>query len=472
MNATLERFERELLRRATIDAAGASIDRLIDRFAGRYAIKQRGADDVHILPVSGGADSTALAILMHRLFADTRFELVFTDTGAETPSVYETLDRLELYLGREIQRISSGATLYELIERWGGFLPSPNARACTSALKLHPFKAWLSRFESRPKWMYVGIRRDESQRIAFAIDEDETEMPFVDLGMVREDVYAILSATIGIPRGYRTRSRSGCACCPFMTRQEIVGLLQEQPTEFERGAHMEKLAPADQRRHAPATPLWKDTQLGANWLSLPLPADGAQIHGVNRARGGLLPDEGVWVGAEFMFDTDLNGSQFIWQQRVVTWSPSLAGLQKQLSGSFAHLLATREVHDMSERDVRTNVRFAVYFIEAPADVFDPCGPGAGSFTWKQGEAYQQLAHIIGWATRVLNAEQLRLEASQIGRYRETSWAWENANESVKALSRISAPTGAIVQSAWFTPAEPKVDDEIDEATVTCPVCSL
>lgn len=62
-------------------------------------------DDQHWIPVSGGADSSALAILMHLMYPEVPFKLLFTDTLAEEPEIYTTLDKLEAFLGVQIIRL-------------------------------------------------------------------------------------------------------------------------------------------------------------------------------------------------------------------------------------------------------------------------------------------------------------------------------------------------------------------------------
>lgn len=49
----------------------------------------------HVVPLSGGKDSTALAVHLSQAYPDLAFEYVFSDTGAELPETYEYFDRLE-----------------------------------------------------------------------------------------------------------------------------------------------------------------------------------------------------------------------------------------------------------------------------------------------------------------------------------------------------------------------------------------
>ena len=61
----------------------------------------------HILNLSGGKDSTALAVHMKEKFPEIEMEYVFCDTGCELPETYDYLDRLEALLGKPIARVNA-----------------------------------------------------------------------------------------------------------------------------------------------------------------------------------------------------------------------------------------------------------------------------------------------------------------------------------------------------------------------------
>ena len=60
----------------------------------------------HVLGISGGKDSAALAVFMRDNHPELDIEYFFTDTGKELPEVYEYMSLLEGYLGKAINRIN------------------------------------------------------------------------------------------------------------------------------------------------------------------------------------------------------------------------------------------------------------------------------------------------------------------------------------------------------------------------------
>ncbi|MFM6828910.1 MAG: phosphoadenosine phosphosulfate reductase family protein [Novosphingobium sp.] len=102
--------------------------------------------DVWLIPISGGADSSALAILLHEMFPEVPWRLVFTDTGAEEPEICESLKWLEVYLGKKIDWVLPERSMWQLLADYGNYLPSSQARWCTHMTKAEPFKIYLEQF--------------------------------------------------------------------------------------------------------------------------------------------------------------------------------------------------------------------------------------------------------------------------------------------------------------------------------------
>lgn len=441
--------------------------------SSRYRIPGNPATDEYLLPVSGGADSTVLAIVLHEMAPHIPFRMVFTDTGAEEIPTLETLDKLEAYLGRPIERLK-GKGLFDLVSEFNGFLPSPTDRYCTRALKLVPFRNWISQFDGKTKWVFVGIRSDESDRIAFTLPEVETVMPFVDMGITREWVYRKLTETIGIPSSYKTRSRSGCTVCPYQRSSERIGLLQRDPVAFEQGAQCEKLIGQDAIRHAEGIPLWQDTGIAANWHSLPVPETKNTILGkLKKAKAPDLWGSRIFVGGEFFMD-GWPGDEFIWHQRVVCYSTTAAGAKKQLDGRFQHLLSTAEVYGMTQEEVREKAKFALWYIELPSSVFDPEGTREKeSYTWHHKTSYRSVRHIVQWATRALHGEFQRREAAKSPHPLSVQYEWTQASKM--ALGEATAPIGDVLLSQWHQPLEkvhnPETEEEVLRLT-PCPMCQI
>src|SRR5687767_8405885 len=82
----------------------------------------------HVLGLSGGKDSAALAIYMRD--REPQMEYFFCDTGRELPETYEFLQRLEVILGKPIERLNSDRDFDHWLHVFGGALPSPQMRWC------------------------------------------------------------------------------------------------------------------------------------------------------------------------------------------------------------------------------------------------------------------------------------------------------------------------------------------------------
>lgn len=194
----------------------------------------------HVLGISGGKDSAALAIYVKEQYPDIheKVEYFFTDTGAELPEIYEFLDKLEAYLGKEIVRLSSGKDFDHWLKVHNEYLPSPQQRWCTRTMKIKPFEAFVG---DDPVVSYIGIRADENRE--GYISQKETIkpiFPFIEDGLVRDDIFQLLEDTVGIPEYYKWRSRSGCFFCFFQRQDEWLGLKRNHPELFEKARAFEK----------------------------------------------------------------------------------------------------------------------------------------------------------------------------------------------------------------------------------------
>lgn len=201
----------------------------------------------HVLGLSGGRDSAALAVYMRQTHPDIDLEYFFTDTGKELPEVYEFLGRLEGFLGKPIQRLNPDRTFDFWLKQYKNFLPSPKTRWCTRQLKIKPFEDWV-----RPSLeagdrvtSYVAIRSDEDYREGYSSTHNNllVRLPFREDGIDKSGVIEILEASgVGLPTYYRWRSRSGCTFCFYQQKIEWVRLMEEHPDAFEDAKAYEKNA--------------------------------------------------------------------------------------------------------------------------------------------------------------------------------------------------------------------------------------
>ncbi len=181
----------------------------------------------HIVSLSGGKDSAALALFMLETFPDLSVEYVFCDTRCELPETYAYLDILELH------------------EMYSGFLPSPRTRWCTRLLKIQVFENFIGDSQA---YSYIGIRADENRdgfqsRKPPVLSQAPNIIPvypFIDYGLGYGDIERILDDTgVGMPAYYRWRTRSGCYFCFYQQIAEWQNLKDEHPDLFERARSFE-----------------------------------------------------------------------------------------------------------------------------------------------------------------------------------------------------------------------------------------
>ena len=201
----------------------------------------------HVLGLSGGRDSAALAVFMRQHHPKLSIEYFFTDTGKELPEVYEFLGRLEGFLGKPIARLNPDRDFDFWLTQYKHFLPSPKTRWCTRQLKIRPFEQWLQpSLDAGTKVVsYVAIRADEDFREGYtATNANMTvRLPFREASVDKTGVLDILEASgVGLPDYYKWRSRSGCTFCFFQQKIEWVRLMEEHPDAYDDAKLYEKNA--------------------------------------------------------------------------------------------------------------------------------------------------------------------------------------------------------------------------------------
>jgi 3'-phosphoadenosine 5'-phosphosulfate sulfotransferase (PAPS reductase)/FAD synthetase len=199
-----------------------------------------GVEPRHILSLSGGKDSAALAIYLRDRVPE--IEYIFHDTDKELPETYDYIHRLEAILGKPIVRTTPTDSFDHWLAVYKGMLPSNHRRWCTKMLKLKPFEAYVG---DGPVINYVGLRADENRTGYISTKPNILAVyPFQDDGLVRADIIRILeSSGLGLPPYMDWgRSRSGCYFCFYQQKIEWVRLLENHPDYFELAMGYEEKA--------------------------------------------------------------------------------------------------------------------------------------------------------------------------------------------------------------------------------------
>lgn len=186
----------------------------------------------HVVGLSGGKDSTALALRLAEV-EPRNYEYICNYTGNELPELYDHLKRMEDKLGKPIKRVGYDKDLYGLIDEVQ-MLPNFRARFCTRVLKIEPT---IEYFEQLPEGstLYVGLRADEIERKGLYGEDINVRFPMREWGWVECDVWEYLHMKkVEIPK------RTDCAVCPYQRLGEWRDLWEKYPEEYAKGVAVEE----------------------------------------------------------------------------------------------------------------------------------------------------------------------------------------------------------------------------------------
>lgn len=186
----------------------------------------------HVIGLSGGKDSTALALRLSEV-EPREYDYVCTPTGDELPDMLAHWERLEQLLGKPLIRLTvHNRTLNDLIQIQQA-LPNFRMRWCTRMLKIEPTIAWVR--QHNPVTMYVGLRADEETREGIYADDILCRFPLREWGWAECDVLRYLSErSIEIPK------RTDCARCYHQRIGEWRDLWRNYPGIFEDAVQQEQ----------------------------------------------------------------------------------------------------------------------------------------------------------------------------------------------------------------------------------------
>ena len=192
----------------------------------------------HVVALSGGKDSTALALRLAEV-EPRDYIYVITPTGNEPPAMIAHWRKLADLFGKPLTIATEGKSLHGEIKRQT-MLPNHHARWCTRILKLDPYYAWMR--ANAPCVSYVGLRADEEGRTGMIFPEEDgitVDFPMQRWGWKIVDVWNYLSL-----RGVIVPKRTDCVDCFWQTLAELYELWRDDRPAFYLGAEIEEYVSA------------------------------------------------------------------------------------------------------------------------------------------------------------------------------------------------------------------------------------
>lgn len=190
---------------------------------------------LHVVPVSGGKDSTALAFELKEKHPEIDFVYLITPTKNEPPEMVAHWKNLERLLGKPLLDVST-VSLMGLVAKYKA-LPNFRQRWCTVQIKLEPYFNWM--IQNIPAVSYIGIRADEDIERGLGDWPEllgvEKRFPMREWGWGIKDVFSALEK-----RGICIPERTDCALCFFQRLEEWKALSEKHPDLYEQGIAAEE----------------------------------------------------------------------------------------------------------------------------------------------------------------------------------------------------------------------------------------
>jgi 3'-phosphoadenosine 5'-phosphosulfate sulfotransferase (PAPS reductase)/FAD synthetase len=190
---------------------------------------------LNVVSFSGGKDSTAM--LLRMIEEEMPIDLILhCDVGMEFPTMYEHIEKVEKYIGREITYLKAKRTFefllldYELQKgkrkgEYGYGWARPNARWCTNLLKTQLIDKTLTTYRKEYEIIdFVGIAADEPKRIK------DNNYPLVEWNMTEKDCLDYCYVRGFNWEGlYEYFKRVSCWCCPLQSLDDLRKLRKYYP---------------------------------------------------------------------------------------------------------------------------------------------------------------------------------------------------------------------------------------------------
>jgi 3'-phosphoadenosine 5'-phosphosulfate sulfotransferase (PAPS reductase)/FAD synthetase len=167
------------------------------------------------------------------------------------------------------------------------------------------------------------------------------------------------------------------------------------------------------------------------------------------------------------------GSGMMWSQKIVTYSSTLGGLSRALSGYYYHRTMAARATFASELDYDNQSHITVLCMKFPAGVIPKIKYGDDSYTWSSGRSYAEIAHTMRAIERVMVLDGIKAKVKR----RTTGGDVDYEKRTLRAWRQEGAPNlGTIIGIGHYQPKdlEEAQWDSYDEdlSTVRCAICSI
>jgi hypothetical protein len=208
----------------------------------------------HVLALSGGKDSTAMALRLQEV-EPKEMLYVCTPTGDEGAETFEHWRMLSKLLVSPLIPVSK-QTLGGLIKKQNA-LPNWRQRWCTRILKIEPFAEFILNLNDEVT-TYVGIRADEPERES----GDYSDIPGVIMRFPLREWGWGLSDVVSYneSKGIKIPKRTDCEKCFFQRLIEWYDLWLNNPISWKEGEEWEAMTGHTFR--SPGRDTWPASMIG------------------------------------------------------------------------------------------------------------------------------------------------------------------------------------------------------------------
>lgn len=207
----------------------------------------------HIVSFSGGKDSTAMLLKMieNNMQID---EIIFCDTSVEFPQMYNHIEKVEKYIGRNITKLKAPNDFeYYMLEHIktkgkskgekGYGWPDFRNRWCTYLLKQQVINKYLKQYEGFEIVEYIGIALDEIARAGKKKKGSILKYPLIELGMTEQMALDYCYSKGFYWEGlYEKFDRVSCYLCPLQRISELKIIYNEYPDLWNKMKELDRKA--------------------------------------------------------------------------------------------------------------------------------------------------------------------------------------------------------------------------------------